>query len=339
MRRGGLRFNHRMIASFAVVAALLTGVLAPQDPAVDLRRLPGERTPIRVGLMVLDIMKIDDAEQVALVDLALRLDWHDERLEGAFEKVTELNSSVVRIPPVAVFNDRSLRRGLPEVASVFPNGDVRYVQRFTGEISVRLDLSEFPWDRETMEVVVVFPVFPDEAVLELNDDFVALAPELTIANWSMGEPSFEMVEGSWVSPDHFQLIYRQPMERDPSYYIWSVIVPLSVVVAMSWVAFWINPERVEAQLAVAATSMLSLVAFRFAVAQLVPPLTYLTRLDLFTIGCTALVFLALIEVSASSYLEHNSRHKMAVRLDVWSRWVFPVTMVLLLWIAFGGAGR
>ena len=103
-------------------------------------------------------------------------------------------------------------------------------------------------------------MYPDEAVFELNETFSMVAPDLTIANWSMGEPSFEVVEGSFVSPAHFQLIYRQEMQRNPSYYIWSVIVPLSFVVAMSWVAFWINPQRVEAQLAVAATSMLSLVA-------------------------------------------------------------------------------
>ncbi len=322
------------MASIMLMVALLAGAVPAQDPDIDLRRLPGDRTPVRAGLVVLDIMKIDDAEQVALVDLVLRMDWHDERLVGVFDKVSELDGADVRIPPAVFLSDRSLRRGLPEVVSVFPNGDVRYVQRFVGEVSIRFDLSDFPWDRETLEIAVIFPVYPDEAVIELNESFSMVAPDLTIANWSMGEPSFEVVEGSFVSPTHFQLIYRQEMRRDPSYYIWSVIVPLSFVVAMSWVAFWINPERVEAQLAVAATSMLSLVAFRFAVAQLVPPLTYFTRLDLFTIGSTVLVFAALIEVSATSYLQNAGRHKLAVTLDVWSRGVFPAALALLLWIAF-----
>jgi len=326
-----------MMASLLLITALLAGATAAQDTDIDLRRLPGERTPISVGLVVLDIMKIDDAEQVALVDVALRMDWHDERLVGAFDKVTELDGADVRIPPVAFLNDRSLRRGLPEVVIVFPTGDVRYVQRFVGEVSIRFDLSDFPWDRETLEIAVIFPVYPDEAVIELNESFSAVTPELTIANWSMGEPSFEVVEGSFVSPTHFQLIYRQDMHRNPSYYLWSVIVPLSFVVAMSWVAFWINPQHVEAQLAVAATSMLSLVAFRFAVAQLVPPLTYFTRLDLFTIGSTVLVFAALVEVAATSYLEHSGRHKLAVTLDVWSRGLFPVALALLLWVAFVSA--
>lgn len=49
--------------------------------------------------------------------VVLRLDWNDERLVGAFDKVTELDAVDVRIPPAAFLNDRSLRRGLPEVVS------------------------------------------------------------------------------------------------------------------------------------------------------------------------------------------------------------------------------
>ena len=233
------------------------GALRPTGAPLDARRLPGERTPIQAGLTVLDIMKIDDSEQVALMDFAVRFDWHDDRLVGAYEKVTQFDASQVRVPPIVFLNDRSLRRGLPEIVSVFPNGDVRYVQRFTGEVSIRLDLSDFPLDGETMDIPIIFPVYPDEAVIELHPTFMGLSPELTIANWSVGEPLFEMEPGSFVSPDHFQLVYRQPMQRDPTYYIWSVIVPLCFVVAMSWVAFWINPQNIEAQLAVAATSMLS----------------------------------------------------------------------------------
>ncbi len=325
-----------MMWSLALTAALLAGAVPAQDPGVDMRRLPGERTPILAGLTVIDIMKIDDSEQVAMMDFVVRFDWHDERLAGVFEKVTQFDAVQVRLPPIVFLTDRSLRRGLPEIVSVFPNGDVRYVQRFTGEVSIRLDLADFPFDRETLEIPIIFPVYPDEAVIELNEASLGLAPDFTIANWSIGEPSFAMEVGSFVSPDHFRLVYRQPLQRDPTYYIWTVIVPLSFVVAMSWIAFWINPQHIEAQLAVAATSMLSLVAFRFALAQLVPPLTYFTRLDLFTIGSTTLVFLALIEVGATSYLENADRHKLAMTLDVWSRSIFPASLIVLLWVAFGG---
>ncbi len=318
----------------AAVLALLAVGAGPQDEAVDMRQLPVGNTPVQVALVVLDLVSIDDAAQVAFVDFAVRMDWHDDRLEGVFDRVAQFDAAAVRVPPIAFMNDRTLRRGLAETVSVFPTGDVRYVQRFTGEISVALDLSDFPWDRETLEIAIIFPVFPDEATLRLNPEFSGVPPEWTIANWNLGEPTFEVVSGSRFSPAHYQLIYRQPIERDPTYYIWTVIVPLLLVVAMSWVAFWINPERVEAQLAVAATSMLSLVAFRFAVAQLVPPLSYFTRLDVFMTGSTLLVFFALVEVAGTSYMQQGGKHDLALRVDVGARLAFPAALAVLLWIAF-----
>ncbi len=324
-----------MIGFGAAILALLAAAAAPQGEAVDMRQLPPGNTPIQVGLAVLDLISIDDAAQVAFVDFAVRMDWHDDRLEGVFDRVTQFDATDVRVPPIAFMNDRTLRRGFAETVSVFPTGDVRYVQRFTGEVSVSLDLRDFPWDQETLEIVILFPILPDEATLELNAEFSGVPPEWTIANWNFGEPTFEVVAGSRFSPSHYQLIYRQPIERDPTYYIWTVIIPLLLVVAMSWVAFWINPERVEAQLAVAATSMLSLVAFRLAVAQLVPPLSYFTRLDVFMMGATLLVFFALVEVAGTSYMQQVDRHDLAMRVDVGARVVFPAALGVLLWIAFG----
>lgn len=323
-----------MIVSPLIAAATLAlSTALPQEP-VDLRRLPGERTPIEIGIKVMDVIAIDDSQQLATMDFAVRLDWHDERMVGRFEKVTQFPATEVRVPPIAFRNDRSLRRGLPETVSVFPNGDVRYVQRFTGDVSVRLDLRDFPWDRETLGIAIILPILADEATFVLKEDFSEVAPEVTIANWTLGDPSFEVLSGSEFSPDHYTFVYRQEIERDPTYYIWTVILPLLLVVAMSWVAFWINPEKTEAQLAVAATSMLSLVAFRFSIAQLVPPLSYFTRLDLFTMGATALVFLALVEVGTTSFLQQQGNNRLATRIDQVARFTFPVGLVVLVWLAF-----
>ncbi len=321
-----------MTALHILLALLALG--APQDPEIDLRRLPGENTPFVIGISVLDVIAIDDARQAAFMDFVVRLDWHDPRLAGRFDRLTQLETSTVRVPQVVFRNDRSLRRSLPEVVAVTPEGNVRYVQRFTGEISIKLDLSEFPWDRETLRIEVIVPTFPGEAVFTLDEQFSSIYPELTIANWIVGEPSFEVMEGSPFAESHYTLVYEQPIERRPDYYIWSVIVPLLFVVAMSWIAFWIDPEHVEAQLAVAATSMLSLVAFRLAVAQLVPPLSYFTRLDVFTIGATTLVFLALVEVGTTSFLQQKGSHDVAVRMDTHARWVLPLLLSVLLFVAF-----
>ena len=44
------------------------------------------------------------------------------------------------------------------------------------------------------------------------------------------------------------------------------------------------------------TSMLTLIAYRFAIDSQLPPLPYMTRLDVFILTSTLLVFFSLIEV-------------------------------------------
>ena len=56
---------------------------------------------------------------------------------------------------------------------------------------------------------------------------------------------------------------------------------------MAWIVFWIPREHVPSRIGLAATSMLTLIAYRFAMSSVLLPIAYLTRLDLFMIGVGA----------------------------------------------------
>ncbi|MFV2073735.1 MAG: hypothetical protein ACC742_13935, partial [Thermoanaerobaculales bacterium] len=46
---------------------------------------------------------------------------------------------------------------------------------------------------------------------------------------------------------------------------------MAIIVFMSWVVFWIDPRHVGPRISVAVTSMLTLIAYRFLLGQLLPP--------------------------------------------------------------------
>lgn len=131
-------------------------------------------------------------------------------------------------------------------------------------------------------------------------------------------------------------VFRFEAERYRGYYLWQVVLPLAVVVAMSWAAFWVGRDLVGVRLGVATSSILTLIAYRFVLASLLPRLPYMTRMDHFTVGSTLLVFLALIVVVLTSYLSGNRREAQARRVDLCARFVFPATFLLLLgWFLIG----
>ena len=85
---------------------------------------------------------------------------------------------------------------------------------------------------------------------------------------------------------------------------------------------------------VAITTMLTLIAYRFALGRLVPNLPYLTRFDYFTLGSTILIFLVLLLVAATAYLDARKKASLVERIDRWARLVFPVVfgaMFFLIW--------
>src|SRR6266496_48032 len=75
---------------------------------------------------------------------------------------------------------------------------------------------------------------------------------------------------------------------------------------------------------VALSSMLTLIAYRFAVDSQLPRLPYITRLDAFILTSTLLVFFSLIEVLVTTILDKNKQTERAKKIDRYCRVIFPV---------------
>jgi len=97
---------------------------------------------------------------------------------------------------------------------------------------------------------------------------------------------------------------------------------------MSWSVFWIDPTTSSSQISVAVTSMLTLIAYRFAVDSQLPRLPYMTRLDALFLTSTLLVFFSLIEVLATTILDSKQQAEQAKKIDRYCRIIFPVIFAI-----------
>jgi hypothetical protein len=107
------------------------------------------------------------------------------------------------------------------------------------------------------------------------------------------------------------------------HYIAKVIIPLLLIVIMSWAAFWLDSTLGGTQVSIAVTSMLTLIAYRSAVGAETPRLPYLTNLDAFMLASSVLVLLSLVEVVATTTLVSRGRVEQARKMDRNSRYAFP----------------
>jgi hypothetical protein len=148
-------------------------------------------------------------------------------------------------------------------------------------------------------------------------------PDWTIEKWETTPVTYALAPGFEYSGYAFEFTAA----RNVQHYILKVILPLILIVIMSWAGFWIDTVHSASQISVAVTSMLTLIAYRFAVDTQLPRLPYMTRLDVFFLISTLLVFFSLIEVLITTILDNNHRKKQAQTIDRYCRIIFPAVFL------------
>jgi hypothetical protein len=294
-------------------------------------------TEVLVGAYLLDLPRIDDAEQSYLADVFFRFTWTDPRLAHAGTAPCKVALDSIWYPATLIANQRDVRQQLEAAAEIQPDGSVRYVQRFQGTFSSAWDLRRFPFDAHQLPVTLVVRAGADEVRLVPDDTLIRSADKLSNPNWRIGQPVLTSGEYPVQPGRNLALLeMRLPVERRSGHYVWKLIVPMSMVVFMSWAAFWISPQHIAPRVGLSATSMLTLIAFRLALGNSLPPIPYLTQFDVFIVGATLLVFLALAQTVATSALWDQQRHAQAKRVGTWSKQLFPLGFAATLLVAFGG---
>lgn len=332
------------VAEKAVEQAVEKAVEKVEEKAAEKAEIKAKRpeewwepTKVNFFVFVLDIDKIDGAAQSFTANVFIRLSWKDKRLvhEGSVQTVplTEIWN-----PDVLIVNRGGImQKSLPEVVKVAPDGSVTYLQRYTGPLSQPLKLSEFPFDQHHFTIQFVSPgstpqevqFVPAPAIGDPKIIGGAMYHELSLPDWKVTEYTAETHPYEPTRDIEIAgFVFEFTAKRYAIYYIWQVIVPLVLIVMMSWGAFYIDPTNAGAQIGVATSSMLTLIAYRFMLGNLIPRLPYMTKLDYFTLGSTVLVFLTLMEVVITTNLALKEKVKIARIIDRWCSFVFPVTFIL-----------
>ena len=331
----------RILFRFFVLFAISSQIAwSAEKPALINRPTAGTGpTQVSVGIWIVDITNIDSAQQTFTADLAVVFRWKDTRLAHTGTGVAYYALDQIWTPRVGIANETSsVVRKFPESAEVEPDGTVLYRQRYEGAFTQPLRLRSFPFDRQAFRIqLVAIRYRPDEVMFVPDQNWIdkgiqqgaGIAPSITLPDWTIKKwqtkpMTYAMAPGFEYSSYAFEFT----ASRNVLHYILKVILPLVLIVMMSWVVFWIEPSEPGIQLSIAMTSMLTLIAYRFAVDTQLPRLPYTTSLDTFILTSTLLVFFSLIEVLVTTILDNNQKTEVAKRIDRYCRVIFPVIFAL-----------
>ncbi len=297
-------------------------------------------TEVRMVIFVADVDDVDTANQNFTANVFMVARWHDERL--AHNSAGEVMHPLANIwhPRLQWINQQKARETFPRMVEVSPEGDVTYIQRVWGQFSQPLVLQNFPFDEQEFNITLLAAGYTPGEVRLVQDperqSSIADADLLSVADWTVtSSKTMTGVYGPLRTISSFATFtFRFEAKRGSRYFALAIILPLMLIVAMSWVVFWIDPKDSGTQIGVAMTSMLTLIAYRFALASQLPKISYMTLIDIFLLGATLLVFASLVEVMITSYLARSERLQLARRIDVLMRLVFPLTLAGVFVLVF-----
>jgi len=330
--------NLKTLVPFVCFLSLFASVLNA-EPSFD-RPVPegGGPTKIYCTLAILDIDQVNDVEQSFAANFYLVCKWNDPReVHGQVTKITKSPDEIWH-PQLIILNRQLVWPAFSETVEISPEGEVMYRQNYWGDFSQALDLYDFPLDRQTFEITVVESGSSPEGEIEIlqNPEWPSfLADDCSITSWK--------ILGSKISTELHVLPTGEKLpaismvvtaKRQLTHYAMKIIAPLLMILALSWVVFWLDPKEGGSQLGVAVTTCLTVIAFHMSLTAELPKIQYLTRLDVFVFGATLMVFLAMIEVVVTTQLARTGREASALKLDRMSRFVFPSILVLIMLYAF-----
>ena len=340
---GFLAQGIKLLGNLLVSVLLFSGTsIAAQECSFDDAGLmtrpgpPDQPIDVFVRLYVNDITKIQDVEQSFVADVVFRAEWSDPRLAHSAPVPCLATELQVWTPQIQSLNLRVIVQSHPREIRVSPTGEVVMFMRGFGEFSFPADLADFPFDQQRLPFVLISRRAPQEVMLRTDDSGVGMGNRLSVANW-------DIVYAGATSSTHYLAAADRDIPRLDvvfeatrltGYYTWKLIVPLLLVVMMSWAVFWMAPVHVAPRVGLAATAMLTLIAYRFALGALLPPIAYLTRMDIFLVFASVLVFAALGVAVVVTYVADLGRDDLADKITRVARWLSPVLFAGLLLMVF-----
>lgn len=292
-------------------------------------------TDIHASIVIVDLDAVQDAKQSFEASVFFDLSWYDSRLAGQNFTSANPQAAGIWLPQIGISNQQNAWPVMPTVLRI-EDGTVTLSRHIWGSFSQPLDLLRFPFDIQVFRVSLVAASEPGELrFLQDPDRPSGITSSTSVPDWEFsvidaaGQP---FIVSEAIEPSaSFVLEIRG--ERLSQYYIFTMILPLIVITAMSFVAFFIEVQSFATRVGVASTSMLTVVTYRVAASQILPRTNYFTDLDIFIAGSTVLVFVSLLTVVVIKVIEEEHLEQ-GLRIDKWARIGLPVGFAVFAFGAF-----
>ena len=299
-------------------------------------------TLVDIGMYVIDISNVNSVENTYRLEGLIDLVWCDPRTKiNSKEKHDQIyleEDAAVKInriwwPSVTFVNEVGEYFRKNEELIIFANGTVQYKEKFSVELKSFFDLTKFPFDEQTLDVEIESFAWDENYLkLELDEQKIGFNSNLNLPEWKIGDLETKIEQNREVrSKAQFSKFLMQiKLIRKPGFYLWKVIIPLIILVIISWSVFWMAEESLADRISFSLTGILTVVAYQFLISENLPNISYLTLMDAILSLSFVAIALTVAENIVVDWLNTENLKFLAIKVDRICQFAFPTVYVFLL---------
>ena len=211
---------------------------------------------------------------------------------------------------------------------------------YTGLFKHSLDLKKFPFDKQVIDFT--FKIDNDYALLTnpkidqyQTESFKQELVDFKLTEWDTNIDStfafFGDIFDSYLEVYVPTLIVGFDIERKSNYYVFKILLPILIILIISWSVFWIRPQELESRITISIVCMLSLIAYNFVIDENMPKIGFLTLIDWFIILAYVYSAIPTIETVIVNNLEKNKKYSIKT-IDKKARYLVPTSFAGLAFL-------
>ncbi|CAL1267169.1 unnamed protein product [Larinioides sclopetarius] len=286
----------------------------------------GYGSPVEVfcSMYLIEISEVDDLNMDYRAMLYFRQSWNDSRL--AYLDL-DIHSIILNDPRLIWTPDLFFvqeKEGIHHnliVPNTFikisPEGEVLYSVRLSLTFSCPMDFRKYPHDvqkctfsaesygRSRDKLALMWDYRKPNPVL-FNKNISTFPFELKAVNESIKHSSFSF--GEYTSLQ-ISLIFQ----RKIGFYMIQLYIPFLLLVALSWLSFWIPPKMIALRLPLLLVVLYLMTNIGSGISERIPPVSYTKGSDVWIAVCESLVFTSFLE-SILVHIISRNREKFEKKL-------------------------
>ena len=301
------------------------------------------QSAVGIKLTVHGISNIDQVAGTFCVDVTLHMWWLESELKSRCAKleadVVPISDKECLVPHFHFENSLSVEPVEPdepetiELRKEYPPGLVHWERRMRCVLMEQFELADFPFDVQVLSIVIrsnskadlakgrYFVLLRPDSAKKGSAVGVGLKPRVALTEWLIYRPNAEAAHDKYGKP-----VFRAHLvvRRKHFYYSFNVVGMMGAITTLGFTTAAQPPAEFADRCTVTLTLLLTAVAFKLVIADSLPKVAYVTKLDAYISFGFVLLLVLMVENAAVATVQNESLRESfdgafyTVLISVWS---------------------